>query len=170
MLLGKFGKHFFLYLCSIMNKEYFNKYYKDGQYFKYSNPNPAAAERHTLKWDRGDCAIRAVAHALNITWLRAFDLLTSYARSKYNVLNDRGLTRAFFTEYGYTYVGLKPERGKHRMTVEEFAKTHKKGYYFISIANHFTACVNGKIYDVWNCGDSAVNGYVEIDKTFKEHV
>lgn len=145
-----------------MDQEWYEKYYSDTDYFKYSNPNPAAKGKRTLKWDRGDCAVRATAHALNISWLDAFDLLTSHARSKFSVLNDTGLTRDFFIENGYKWVGLKPKKGESRMTVKEFAETHKSGRYCIFIANHFTACVDGKILDVWNCGDSAVTGYIDI--------
>lgn len=143
-----------------MEKGRFEKYYQNKEWFEYSNPNPASADRNTLVWDRGDCAIRAVAHSLDLTWLEAFDKTTSFARSKYSVLNDRGLLRAFFESIGYEWIGLRPVKGKHRITAKEFALSHKKGSYFVMVANHATAIVNGKIQDVWDCGDKAVTGYI----------
>lgn len=132
----------------------------DTEYFRYSNPNPAGAGKNTRVWNRGDCAVRAIAHCMDKTWLEAFDDLTRYARSKYYVLNDKAILKDYLISSGYTWVGLKPEKGQKRMTVEDFALSHRKGWYFVQVANHATAVIDGVILDTWNCGFNAVVGYI----------
>lgn len=39
------------------------------------------------------------------------------------------------------------------LTVNEFAELHPYGTYLVRVPNHLTTVINGKIYDIWNCGD-----------------
>jgi hypothetical protein len=50
------------------------------------------------------------------------------------------------------------------MTVEEFCKKHKKGHYFVRVASHATAVVDGVCYDVWNPAHKCVYTYYELKK------
>lgn len=150
-----------------MDNQKFNKYYKGTDTFEYYNANPEGAKKKGYVWNRGDCCIRALAKASGMTWVEAFDFLTERARRDFNVVNDGIAFRGWLKESGATWTPCKAEKGKSRMTAEEFAKSHPTGSYIISLANHETACVNGKIYDVWNCGGKCVFGFLDM-ATFKK--
>lgn len=146
-----------------MTTEQKNKYYAPTAHFRIVNPNPAAATKRGIVWDRGDCAIRALANSTGCSWLDAFDWLTARARADYNVINDAGGVRKWLKDAGCVWTACKAVKGQKRMTCEGFAETHPRGRFFIQVANHFTACVDGVILDAWNCGESAVVGFFAMD-------
>ena len=144
-----------------MKDEKFKKWYMNTEVFTYHNENPEPKKRGYV-WDRADCVIRALAKAGNISWLEAFDFLTEKARRDFNVVNDGVASRKWMEEAGAVWTPCKAEKGKARMKVGEFAKAHPKGRFVIHMANHQAACVDGKVYDVWNCTDKAVVGYLDM--------
>lgn len=146
-----------------MDTKTFKKWYESTPTFTYYNANPMGATKRTFRWDRGDCSIRALAKGANITWLEAFDFYYSKAREEFNAMNDGHGIRRWLVANGANWIAVKAERGKARMTAEEFALTHLKGNYVVEIANHLTAVVDGKIYDTWNCGCKCVVGYYEME-------
>lgn len=145
-----------------MTTERFDKYYMNTEWFRYSNPNPTAAKKKTMVWDKGDCVIRALALSTGISWLEAYDYMSERARRDYSVPNDGKLSRAWIIEGGGAWTACKAEKGKKRMTCLDFAKTHPSGRYILSIANHDCACVDGKILDVWNTAEKAVVGFIDM--------
>ena len=149
-----------------MDNKRFQKYYQSGANFRIENPNPEWEKKRGFKWDRGDCAIRALANAISCSWVDSFDYLTAKARRDFNVPNDGPGFRRWLIEGGAIWKHCPAVAGKKRMTVEEFAKTHPSGRYVISIARHETACVDGVVLDAWNCGAKAVVGYFDM-ATFK---
>ena len=48
------------------------------------------------------------------------------------------------------------------MTVDEFCKKYPKGRYILDMDEHWSACVDGCIYDTWDCGNEKVNFAYEI--------
>lgn len=149
-----------------MDTTKFNRYYKCTETFEYHNENPQGASKKGYVWDRSDCVIRAVGKASGYGWLKAFDYLTIKARRDFNVVNDGTALRRWLQEDGGVWTACKAERGKERLTAEKFAETHKTGRFVLSLANHEVACVDGKLYDVWNCGECCVYGYIDL-KNFK---
>ena len=132
-------------------------YYKGTQYFCPCNNNPNAART-------GDCVIRAFAKAANIEWLTAFDLLVKKARETYRIPNGKDNYEIVLQGYGFERKSVKVEKGKKRMTVEDFCKAHPKGRYCVSVANHLTAVVDGVCYDIWNPANRCVYLYYELKK------
>lgn len=147
-----------------MEQRRFQKYYQSDDHFRIENPNPDWAKKRGFVWDRADCSIRALANAISCEWVEAFDFLTEYARRDFNVCNDFGGFRKWVVEAGAKWIHCKAEKGKSRMTVRQFAETHPEGRYVLSVANHFTACVDGVILDAWNCGDKCVVGYFDMSE------
>lgn len=147
-----------------MDTSTFERWYKCTATFEYFNANPLGAKKRGYQWDRGDCAVRALAKAADISWLNAYDYLNERARRDYNVLNDTTAYRGWIEEGGAQWVAVKAEKGKERMTAEDFCKSHPKGRYILHLASHETAVVDGKIYDVWNCGERCVYGYLVMAK------
>ena len=132
---------------------------KKSLYYEYYQPN-----KMDIKDEYGDCTIRALSKVLNITWLEAFDLTIPYCR-KYQIPNifftSCKIKREVMKDLGFAYAGISNKKGTKRPTVEEFAKTHKKGTYILNVANHEVACVDGKYYDTWDSGYKSLYGYYE---------
>ena len=145
-----------------MDTKRFQKYYQSGPHFRIENPNPAWALKRGMVWDRGDCAIRALANAISCLWVESFDYLTAKARRDFNVPNDGPGFRNWLVEGGAVWNACKAVKGKKRMTALQFAETHPKGRFVLQVANHETACVDGVILDAWNCGDKCVVGYLDM--------
>lgn len=146
----------------MMNQERFRKHYQSGPHFRLENPNPRWAQMRGFVWNTGDCVIRALANATSGDWLDAFDYLTRKARRDFAVVNDAGYLRKWLVEDGAVWTPLRPQKGKKRMTVLQFAEAHPVGHFILSIANHETACVDGVILDAFNCGDSCLDGYLDL--------
>ena len=97
------------------------------RYYKYYQPNDKDLEDKF-----GDCQIRALSKALNVTWLEAFDLTIPLCR-KYQVNSlfnlPHKLEQEALKQLGFTYIGISNKRGSKRPTVKEFAKKHSTGRY-----------------------------------------
>lgn len=137
-------------------------YTQDNEHFVYLNPNPSQEGRRTLRWNKGDCAIRAFANACNISWIDSFDELCSIAREMYDVPNSMEVLKEGCRRNGGEWHAVKAEKGKKRMTAKEFALSHKKGAYILDVSNHLAAVVDGKIADTWDCGGKCIYGYIKI--------
>lgn len=145
-----------------MTNEKFMRFYNPTDTFQYMNPNPDAKNKKTMVWDRGDCVIRAIALSIGCSWLEAFDFTVEKGRRDYCNQNDGRYLRKWLLENGATWMAVKAEKGKKRMTATDFARTHKEGHFIISLASHECACVDGKILDTWNCGEKCVVGYYDM--------
>lgn len=110
------------------------------------NVNP---RRHKV----GDCVVRAIAKAERKGWLETHDNLTTIARSLYTVLNDKMAYSKYLSKYPKIEVMHMVNGKRKRYTVKEIAK-EMKGTYVIRLANHLTTVVDGKYYDIWDCGNS----------------
>lgn len=131
-------------------------------YYCYYQPN-----KLDVKDEYGDCTIRALSKALDLTWIEAFDLMIPYCR-KYQIPNifftSKKIEMEVMKDLGFEYFGISNKKGIKRPTVKEFASTHKKGTYILNVANHEVACVNGKYYDTWDSGFKSLYGYYERKK------
>lgn len=146
-----------------METKRFQKYYQSGEHFRLENPHPAWKAKRGWRWDRQDCVIRALANAMTIEWVEAYDYLVKKGRKDLYTPTDAYGFRKWIQEDGGSWVACPARAGKKRMTVLQFAETHPEGRYVVYIASHFTACVNGVILDAWNCSESAVVGYFDLD-------
>lgn len=146
----------------MMDTKRFQEHYQSGPHFRIENPNPRWALKRGFVWDCGDCTVRALANAISCLWLDAFDFLMVKARADYSVPEDGPGFRKWLIEGGAVWTHCKAEKGKKRITVLQFAETHPKGRYVVTIAGHETAVVDGVILDAWNCGEKCVVGYFDM--------
>lgn len=106
----------------------------------------------------GDCVKRAITLAAQMDYMEVQRELNRYKKvtgaqsfnsdynpHKYveNVLHARKLS-------------FPAERGKKRMTAGEFSRTHPSGRYILNMAGHWSCCVDGIIYDTWDCSEKCV--------------
>lgn len=128
--------------------------------FEYYQPN-----KKDLKDRYGDCTIRALTKALDVTWIEAFDMMIPYCREEQvsNVFSaPADVKKRILDGMGFDYKGISNRRGSKRPTVDGFAKDHPTGRYICNVANHEVAVVDGKYYDTWDCGECSLYGYFEL--------
>lgn len=117
-----------------------------------------------IKDEYGDCTIRALCKALDVTWLEAFDMTVPILRDN-QVVNIFGapveVRNKFLYQLGFNYTGVSARKGSTRPTVDSFAKEHQTGTYILKVAHHVVACVDGKYYDTWDSGYKSLYGYYE---------
>ena len=105
--------------------------------YKYYQPNDK-----DLKDNYGDCVVRALTKVTGKSWPEAFEALLPYAIELQCMPNSQ-----------VCY--------EKRPTVDRFAKDHKAGTFFLNVANHCVAVVNGIYYDTWDSGQKCLYGYWE---------
>lgn len=118
-----------------------------------------------LKDRFGDCQIRALSKVFGVSWVEAFDMTIPICREAQvsGIFDAPASTRNKLLEkLGLKYTGISNRKGAKRPTVDSFAKDHPEGRYVINVANHEVACVDGKYYDTWDCGERSVYGFYEL--------
>jgi hypothetical protein len=124
--------------------------------FVFHNENPKGSLR------AADCVIRAIAKATKQDWETVFTDLAKIALEIKDVPNSKPVYKQYLTEQGYPMQKQPKKSDNTKYTVEEFAKKYNQGTYIISLANHLTVIIDGKIYDTWNCSSKSVGNYWEV--------
>lgn len=127
--------------------------------YVYYQPN-----KMSVKDNFGDCTIRALSKALNLSWMGAYLLtipicLRMQTHSIFALPRD--LEQSALKELGFVYHGVSNKKGTRRPTVDLFAKEHPTGRYICHVAHHEVAVVNGKYYDTWDSGECYMYGWYE---------
>ena len=117
--------------------------------YKYFNNNPLA--RRTV----GDCAVRAVSKALDVSWDEAHDLLADMSKSMGTIMNDNDVISAVLRMNGFYKENL-PCTTRDCYTVREFAQDNPRGVYVVGTGSHVVAIINGSYYDSFNSGDESI--------------
>lgn len=109
-----------------------------------------------------DCVIRAIMKLTNRDWVTCYDELCEIGRKKKRMPNEWKVVEIWLREHGYVKRSFgKIIKGQHRITVSEFAKLHKDGYYLLNLRGHVVACINGYYYDSWDSGNCKLLTYYE---------
>ena len=93
-----------------------------------------------------DCVIRAISLAEDKTWNETYDELSEIAQRNGIILDDVEFVEPLLDSrydricYNSKYVG-------------EFAEEHPKGVFLITMKGHITCCIDGIIYDTFDCRD-----------------
>lgn len=110
--------------------------------FEYWNPSPVGAKV-------GDCAVRAVAKALNTDWETAYTMLCLKGFELLDMPNSNAVINALLSEKGYKR-NVVPNTCPDCYTVENFAEEYPKGTYVLGTGDHVVTVSNGTIYDSWD--------------------
>jgi len=106
------------------------------------NPNPTGRRV-------GDCAVRAVAKALNIDWETAYDLISDAGYNMGDMPNSDSVWGAVLRQNGF-YRAAIPNRCPECYTAEEFCRDHPHGVYVLGFGGHVATVKNGILYDAWD--------------------
>lgn len=114
--------------------------------FKYHNENPLGREVN-------DCVVRAIALATERSWDEVYDELSELARIEGTLLDDSNFVESYLNDR-YNKVCFK--RNGFRIDLNEFKERYPIGTYLVTMKGHITCVVDGKIHDIWNCGDKKI--------------
>ena len=101
--------------------------------------------------ERNDCAVRAIAKVLRMSYRDAYKFLEAVGRKE-----DAGLPLMILLKDAWER--RHPIRGKSlqfmhynpdlpRYTAEEFRNAHRKGAYIVQVKEHVFALIDGIVYD-----------------------
>lgn len=111
--------------------------------FKYYNPNPIQAN------PVGDCTVRALAKALNISWEKAHVMLDYNSYMMGDMPNANIVMAAVLRQNGF-YRGRFPQDCDMCIDAEEFTRLYPYGTYVLGFGDHVATVVDGVLYDAWD--------------------
>lgn len=108
------------------------------------NPNPVRNDGGV-----GDCAVRAIAKALDISWEKAYAKLSLNGFLMGDIPNSDLVWGSVLREEGFVRE-IVPNTCPECYTVAEFCNDYPKGIYVIKSENHVATVIDGVLYDSWN--------------------
>lgn len=101
----------------------------------------------------GDCAVRAVAKALNITWEEAYTKLATNGFLMGDMPSSDRVWGSVLRQHGFIRE-IVPNTCPDCYTVEDFCTDHPEGTYVVKSQDHVATVVDGVLFDSW---DSSMN-------------
>lgn len=120
---------------------------------RYQPYNPNPANRNV-----SDCAVRAVAKALDLSWEEAFVCLCIQGLMDSDLPHANHVWGDFLKNRGFQR-GLVPDG----ITVQEFADDHPRGTYILALSGHVVCVQDNTLYDTWPSGNEVVLYYLRKD-------
>jgi len=115
--------------------------------YQYWNPNPIRNDH------AGDCAVRAVAKALDLTWEEAYVKLALNGFLMGEIMNADLVSGSVLREAGFNREVI-PNTCPNCYTVKDFCEEHPQGVFVLKSNNHLATVVDGTLFDSW---DSSMN-------------
>lgn len=112
------------------------------------NPSPVGARV-------GDCAVRAVAKALDTTWEKAYLLIAVNGFQMRDVISSNSVWGSVLRQHGFKRHNL-PTNCPDCYSVRDFCKDHKYGTYVLGTGTHVVTAINGNYFDTWDSGDEII--------------
>ena len=106
------------------------------------NPNPVAR-------NVGDCAVRAVAKALNTSWESAYAMIAANGYAMGDMPSSNSVWGAVLRQHGFKRKAI-PDSCPDCYTAEEFSEDHPSGIFVLGFGKHVATVVDGDIYDSWD--------------------
>ena len=109
------------------------------------NPNPKRKRT-------GDCAIRAVAAALDVSWDDSYILLCLQGLADKDLPNTDAGWGAVLEQHGFRR-GLVEADCQRCYTLRDFAIEHPHGTFVVSTHEHVICVRDGSWWDTWDSAD-----------------
>lgn len=119
--------------------------------YKYYNPHPKG-----LSVD--DCVKRAIVVVTGMDYAVVQRELNEYKK----VTGAKSFNSIKNLHYVEDVLKATKVSFNKEMTAKEFCKKYPKGRYILDMDEHWSACVDGCIYDAWDCSQEKVNFAYEI--------
>ena len=117
----------------------------------------------------GDCVKRAITTAAQMDYHEVQLELNRHKRltgAKY-FNEDKNWKSYVENVLNGTKLSFPAKRGMPRMNGERFCKAYPKGRYILNMAGHLSCCVDGIIYDTWDCSEKCCYTAYEIKPQHK---
>lgn len=108
----------------------------------YYNPSPTGR-------NVGDCAVRAVAKALDLDWEKAYALIAAAGYAMGDMPSSNSVWGAVLRQNGF-YKAIIPDTCPDCYTAADFARDNPNGTFVLGFGTHVATVVNGDIYDSWD--------------------
>lgn len=118
----------------------------------YYNPNPDNQKRV------GDCTVRAVAKALDISWDDAYILMAVKGYQLKDMPSANSTWSAVLMENGFKRKSI-PDRCPDCFTADDFCRKNPKGIYVLGFGSHTATVVDGRLYDMWDSSNEIPQYY-----------
>lgn len=99
-----------------------------------------------------DCAIRAVAVALDISWDEAFDLIAHSAKVMGGVMHLNAAFGAVLRQHGFERK-IIPNTCPDCYTIKDFCRDNPEGVFVVGTGSHVVAVIDGDYIDSFDSGD-----------------
>ena len=113
--------------------------------YVYYNPNP-------LGLSVGDCTIRAISCALNISWEQTYDLLAQLGFDMGDMPSSNRVWTELLKINGFKKYQL-PDTCPACYTIKDFCYDHPVGIYVVGTGEHVVCIKNGNYFDSWDSGN-----------------
>lgn len=117
-------------------------FYNTSMAYVYYNPNP-------YKRTVGDCSVRAVAKALNVSWEDAYARTSSVGYLLGDMPSSDSIWGSVLRRNGF-YREIIPNTCPDCYSAEDFCKDHPKGTFVLGFGGHVATVVDGDLYDSWD--------------------
>ena len=97
----------------------------------------------------GDCAVRAVAKALDTDWETAYALIAKAGYLMGDMPSSDSVWGAVLRQNGF-YRKVVPNSCPDCYTAEDFCSDNPEGVFVLGFGGHTATVVNGILYDSWD--------------------
>ena len=112
--------------------------------YQFYNPNPVHPEGGI-----GDCAVRAVAKALDISWEESYAKLSANGFLMGDTISSDVVWGSVLRQEGFKR-DIIPNTCPDCYVVADFCEDYPKGTYVVKSNNHVACIIDGTLYDSWN--------------------
>lgn len=110
--------------------------------YVYYNPNPVGRSV-------GDCAVRAVAKALDVSWEDAYSMITANGYRMGDMPSSDSVWGSVLRQNGF-YKQIIPTTCPDCYTAEDFCEDNPKGTYVLGFGGHVATVKDGMLFDSWD--------------------
>jgi len=96
---------------------------------------------------RGDCVVRTLALVCGYDYDTAYDLMAKAGRKCSNGMSNAQMKKWLDNSDKFVKFSFPAIKGEKRMNLRNFADKYNTGNWFVSMAGHVLAVIEGKVMD-----------------------
>jgi len=100
----------------------------------------------------GDCAVRAIAKALDVDWEKSYMMLVANGFGMGDMPSSDSVWGSVLRQHGF-YRESIPNTCPDCYTARDFCKDNPKGTFVLGFGGHVATVVDGDLYDSWDSSD-----------------